>query len=90
MVAQGTSCVAWKYFPSVFIDGAMTILVLCISLIVLAPQTPIPVRKAPTRFWVPSVTEVGPNRICGKVVLVPTLTLVPRGSDGWGWDIPQW
>ena len=38
---------------------------------------------------VPSVTEVGPKRICCNVPVVPTFIRVPRGSAGWGLDMPQ-
>ncbi len=37
-------------FPSVIMDGAITISTWCISWMVEAPQTPMAVRRAPTRF----------------------------------------
>ena len=45
--------------------------------------------SAPTRFWVPSVTELGPKSICSRVPLTPTLTRVPRGRFGSGFAMPQ-
>ena len=50
----------WKSFPSVLIAGAITISVSCISRIFFAPTFPIEVRRAPTRFCVPSSRCAGP------------------------------
>ena len=75
--------------PSVVMEGAMTISALWNSRTVEAPQKPIAVLMAPTKFWVPLVTEVGPNRICCSQTVVPTLMRVPRGRTGLGVDIPQ-
>ena len=50
-------------------DGAITISAWCISLILAAPQNPIAVRNAPTRFWLPWVSEVGrdlPEKSAGR------------------------
>ncbi len=68
----------------------MTISALWNSLMFAAPQKPMTVLSAPTRFWVPWVTEVGPKSICSRVVVVPTLMRVPRGRAGWGLAMPQW
>jgi len=75
--------------PSVVIEGAITISALCISRMVEAPQKPIAVLIAPTKFWVPLVTEVGTKE---------NLLQRNRGADfdagyarqgrDWG-DIPQ-
>ena len=62
----------------------MTISALCISLILAAPQKPIAVRKAPTKFSVPWTTDVGPKSSFSSVVFVPTLMRVPLGKAGWG------
>src|ERR1700746_3851793 len=45
---------------------------------------------APTRFWLPSSTSAGPNRICLKGPVVPTRMRVPRGRLACGVAIPQW
>ena len=37
---------------------------------------------APTRFWLPSSTSAGPNRICFSEPVTPTLMRVPRGKIG--------
>ena len=75
-------CVIWRYLPSVLIAGATIILVCCISRMVFAPHIPMLVRRAPTRFCVPSVTDEGPKIICSSVAVLPTLTLVPLGRAG--------
>src|SRR5262249_6492966 len=69
-----------QLLPSVLIAGAMTISAWCISASVAAPHTPMHVRKAPTRFCVPLVRLVGPNRMCSRLPLTPTLMRVPRGN----------
>ncbi len=53
-------CVRWKILPSVLIEGAMMISVVCISRIVEAPTEPMQVRSAPTRFCEPSSRRDGP------------------------------
>ena len=54
-----------------------------------APHIPIAALRAPARFWVPSVTEVGPKSICSSGPLLPTFMRVPRGSAGWKLAMPQ-
>ena len=50
----------WKILPSVLMEGAMMISVVCISRIVEAPTEPMQVRRAPTRFCEPSSRREGP------------------------------
>src|SRR5947208_13418086 len=45
---------------------------------------------APTKFWLPSSTSAGPNRICFSEPVAPTLMRVPRGRLACGVAIPQW
>src|SRR6266496_4991467 len=45
---------------------------------------------APTKFWLPSSTSAGPNRICSSEPVAPTLMRVPLGRLACGVAIPQW
>ena len=45
----------------------------CMSLMVRAPHMPMAVRRAPTRFMVPSATEEGPRRISFREARGPDL-----------------
>src|SRR5439155_583637 len=51
---------------------------------VRAPTLPMQVVIAPTRFWLPSSTSAGPNRICFREPVAPTLIRVPRGRFACG------
>src|SRR5438094_8995321 len=44
---------------------------------------------APTKFWLPSSTSAGPNRLCFSEPVEPTLIRVPRGRFACGVPIPQ-
>src|SRR4030095_14474578 len=55
-----------------------------------APTLPMQVVIAPTKFWLPSSTSAGPNRICFSEPVAPTLMRVPLGRLACGVAIPQW
>src|SRR4051812_8927410 len=84
-----TFCTVWKSFPSVRIEGAMMISVCWNSGRLRAPTLPMQVVIAPTRFWLPSSTSAGPNRICFNEPVAPTLMRVPRGRLACGVAMPQ-
>src|SRR5207248_170659 len=42
---------------------------------------------APTKFWLPSSTSAGPNKICFNEPVAPTLILVPRGRIAGGSNV---